>query len=324
MREAGRRFGKRDTVSSSPKGLLGLTPVTFFTTGLALYSVVRGMFWGFEENELLFLLAIVTGLLGMEAFNSALERRSQSRPLRRQLAEMSKRQEESATTLVDALERFDQMQLSINGLRLGAGAGQLLLTEFDIPRDRMQRARQIQWSGITLRTRLRQRLPDLGIALAHGARLDLLAMDPSSADLRAELAVRESSKPQYVEGVMQSMVLNLQLLSEKAVGNPSLKLGFHQVFPTYGLIVLDPQDADGICLVELYNPDLNREAVFVVHATLDASWFKFFVEQFAIMQSKCRTRVVRSPQEVDDFAFESVPGDPDSTPPEPENTVNSG
>jgi hypothetical protein len=134
--------------------------------------------------------------------------------------------------------------------------------------------------------------------LRHGADLSLLILDPASAALRAELNVRQQATPDLIDGVLASTMLNLQVLADNVPRHSFFRLGFHPVFPSYGLTILDPDDDDGLCFVEMYPTNKRAGATFVVHAVADAAWFKYFVEEFVALRSQARVYEIHGPADV--------------------------
>jgi hypothetical protein len=261
--------------------------ITFTTIVIALYAFIRDQFEPYVNTDVPFLLAVVVGLLGLNAVDGLIDRQVKLRELG---------------------NKVEQLGFSINGIRLGSSATQLLLEQVDIPSDRLKRAARIYWTGVTLRSTLRLRLNDLEFALAHGSDLRILIIDPSSDRLKQELAFREQAKIDYIDAVLMSTMLNLQILAEKAPADASFRLGLHRNFPAYGLTILDPDDPDGVCYVELYHPLRKQECVFVVHATADAAWFRFFVDQFHAMAQQAAVFEIRSPGDVDAAAATGADG----------------
>lgn len=274
--------------------------IFFATVGVAGYVVIRGQVYGYQQTQLPFLINLLIAVLGLNAVDSIIERNTRSAKMSRGMINLQHGTAEVRRELTGLHEQLVSARLILDGLSINAVASQFLREDASIPRDRLRRARTIYWSGVTLQSSLRQHLPDLGSALAHGASLHVLVLDPGSRELRKELAVREKAKAEYVDGVLKSMLLNLQILaSGLALGN-SYRLGFHQIFPTYGLTIIDPEDADGVCIIDIYHPDRRHCSAFSVHATTDAAWFSFFVSQFRALMDTCTAHVIWSPEDVED------------------------
>lgn len=269
------------------------------TLTIAGYVVIRGELVGFQQKELPFLVALLLAVLGLNAIDSIIDRNTRTTRMNQRLNTLIGRADVSFGELSTLQSQLSNIELVLNGLKLNAVASQFLHDQAEVPRERLRRATTIYWSGATLQASLRQRLPDVGMALSHGASLFILVLDPASRELTRELTTREHAKEEYISGVLKSMILNLQVLAGRlSVGN-FFRLGFHQVFPTYGITILDPEDPDGLCIVELYNPDGEACATFNVHATTDAAWFALFVDQFRASMNSCRLSNIWNPDDVE-------------------------
>jgi hypothetical protein len=277
------------------------------TVGVALYTVIRGEVAGFTGKDVPFILSVVVGLLALHSVDGFIERQVRLRDITATVRHTGSSADQAAKDLALLRDEVEVVRLSVKGLRLGASATQLLLDDVDIPHDRMMHARKIYWCGVTLRSRLRQRLTDLGIALAHGADIRILIVDPSKVRLKDELTFREGVKYEYIDAVLKSTLLNLQLLAENLPDGGWYQLGLHRVLPAYGLLILDPDDPDGVCYVEPYHPDRRRQSFVVVHATTDAAWFQFFTEQFDTMMSQAELYRIISPTDVERAAERGAP-----------------
>lgn len=275
------------------------------TLGIAAYVVIRGEIYGYQQSQLPFLISLLIAVLGLNAVDSLIERNTRTGKVDKTLTKLLQNNALTGHGLAELQAQMTTARLLLDGLSINAVATQFLRDEVHIPRDRLRRARTIYWSGVTLRMTLRQYLPDISAALSYGANLRLLVLDPTSKDLRRELVSREHAKDEYIDGVLKSMLLNLQLLASNLTPGNSFMLGFHQIYPTYGLIILDPEDPDGMCVVDIYHPNRQSCATFSLHATTDAAWFAFFVSQFRTLMTTCRDHVIWNPDDVE----ASVSGD---------------
>jgi hypothetical protein len=267
--------------------------------GLALYAIIRGQIENYDAGDVPFLMSVVAGLIGLTAVDSFIERKSRLTEMAAELRRLEAHGQAARQTDSEVQRELTDIRLAVSALQHGAAASTFLADDQEIPRERFQRARTIYWTGVTLRVRLRQRLRDLGVALEHGADLSLLIIDPQPDELREELTVREKVQRNFVDGVFSSTLLNLQLLAGKVPRQVSFRLGFHPVFPTVGLTIFDPDDADGVCYVEIYPTEKGSGATFVVHASADPIWFRYFVGEFVTQRERARVYEVRNPSDVE-------------------------
>lgn len=275
------------------------------TVGFALYAIVRGQVDGYDAQDLPFLMSVVVGLIGLTAVDSFIERKGRLSEIASKLQALEQHGLAARQSATDVERELADLRLALSALQHGAAASTFLTEDEAIPRERFQRARTIYWTGVTLRVKLRQRLGDLETALKHGVDLSLLIVDPALEELRAELAVRETVQCNVIEGILSSTLLNLQLLAAKVPRRAFFRLGFHPVFPPCGLTIFDPEDADGVCYVELYPTEKRGGPTFVVHASADPVWFRYLVAEFVAQRERARRYEIRLPAD-DDAAVKGV------------------
>jgi hypothetical protein len=274
---------------------------------LAINVLLQEYLNGYEAEDVPFLLSVVVGILGLTAVDWFVDRKLRLGEITNSLGGLRLQAAELSAQLGSANGRLSELWLLADALKAGAGAGQLLHDRPEVPRERIRRARKILWSGVTLRSSLGQRLPDLMTAMLHRADLTILIADPSSRSLREELVYREGVRDDYVEGVFLSTLLNLQVLAERLPQGASFELGFHSVHPTYGLLIIDPDDEDGLSYVDLYHPEQQVSSSFVLHAAQDSHWFRIFVEQFREWTTRARTVCIRNPSDVEASLAAQIP-----------------
>jgi hypothetical protein len=254
--------------------------VDLATVAVAFYFLIKGQVSGFAAKDVPALLSVVVGLIGLNSVELLIDRQVRLRKITAAVERANSSADTVADSIVELQQQVRTVGLSVSALRLGASATQLLVERPEIPRERIMHAEKIYWSGVTLRSSLRQQLHDLNIAISHGADVRILIIDPSKIRLKDELTFREDVKYEYIDAILKSTELNLQLLASGLPPGSGYRLGLHRVLPSYGMLILDPDDSDGVCYVELYHPEKSRQTTFVVHATADAAWFRFFVDQF--------------------------------------------
>jgi hypothetical protein len=297
--------GSRGSAWSSGKSILRIIRdnlVNSATVSVALYAFIRGLVTPYTAKDIAFLLSTIVGLLGLNALDGFIERRVQLKGIETTIRRASSSAIKIEVDMAHVRGDLTTLALAVSGLRLGASATQLLIERPEVPRDRLRHAKCICWTGVTLRTSLRQRLTDLRTALEHNASLTILMIDPSNYVLKNELCLREGVRYEYIDAVLTSTILNLQLLADSPPEGISYSLGWHRYFPTCGLLIIDPDDGDGICYVEPYHADRSKETTFIVHATTDAAWFRFFMDQFHAMRQRAEVYKVTGPADVEEAA----------------------
>lgn len=76
----------------------------------------------------------------------------------------------------------------------------------------------------------------------------------------------------------------------KAPGSKGkLELGYLPYIPSFGFVVIDPDEPHGFCFVEIYHHrSAEPKAAFELRASDDPFWYGFFRRQFEILWNSCR------------------------------------
>lgn len=290
-------------------GLLVSSFTAAVIIGLSTYIVIRGQVRSYGEQDLPFLLSVLVGLMGLMALDWIIERKYALSSLKKTVDALAAGQQASVEAAQGLDRRIDKLSFDVSGIGSGANIGRFLESDVRIPHERLKRARKVLWSGVSLEYVLPLGLKDLEKAVKHRAEICILIADPYSDEVAADLRKRSGAKKDRLDGFLGSAMLNLQLLAMEVPDDFSFRLGFHQTFPSYGLLIIDPDDEDGICHVRLHHPDQQENCSFVLHATRDEYWFNVFVRQFREWESMAEVTRVSRPVDVGNGAQPQPSGD---------------
>ncbi len=153
-------------------------------------------------------------------------------------------------------------------------------------------ANVIYLSGITLTRTTREYMHVLGQRLVAGAKIRIIITDYTIDCVLQELAQRDGdltakqylTRLQAVEDVLDIIV--------KTPGNKGvLEVGYLPSVAAFGLVIIDPDQPNGFCSVELYHHRTTEpNATFDLTASEDPFWYRFFRQQYDILWNTCRVK----------------------------------
>ncbi|NUS07692.1 MAG: hypothetical protein HOV97_34590 [Nonomuraea sp.] len=151
---------------------------------------------------------------------------------------------------------------------------------------RVARTGDLRFAGVTLSRTIRAHVEDLHKALERGASLKVLMIDPSST--APEEAARRSTIPGQADVFVHRVKSTVYLLR----GLPHrerVEVRFLPFVPAYGLILLDPDDDDGVIHVELgSHRTVGHDPVFTLIRHRDHVWCERFTSEFDRMWEVAR------------------------------------
>jgi hypothetical protein len=142
--------------------------------------------------------------------------------------------------------------------------------------ERVARADDIRFAGVTLSRTVRAHLGDLRKSLGRGAKVKVLLIDPHGT--APEEAARRSTIPDHADVFEKRVKLTLHLLRGL---KGSVEVRFMPFVPAFGLVLLDAGDDDGVIHVELgTHSSAGRDPVFTLTPRRDHFWFEHFKAEF--------------------------------------------
>jgi hypothetical protein len=145
-------------------------------------------------------------------------------------------------------------------------------------KQRVVRAADIRFAGVTLSRTMRAYVDDLQKSLERGASVQILVIDPTGSV--PEEAARRSTipdQPDVFEHRVRSTLYVLRDLHPKE----RLEVRLLPFLPAFGLLMLDPDDDDGVVHVELgTHRSPGRDPGFTLTAGRDHHWCRHFKAEF--------------------------------------------
>ena len=160
-------------------------------------------------------------------------------------------------------------------------------------------ASQIWISGITLGNTAKAFVHDLSQRLEAGADVRFILLDTEEDTL--EQLVRRSFGNQadtkyYRERIEATRTL-IRIIAETPDSTGTIAVGAISYVPSFGIVLIDPESANGKGYVEVYHHNSQRPSPrFRLDVDSDPQWFYFFKEQYELMWN--RSTITNLPSEV--------------------------
>lgn len=159
-----------------------------------------------------------------------------------------------------------------------------------LPDSMLENANIICLSGMTLIRTTRELMTPLVDRLIAGASIRIMILDP------VESVLEELTKRSYHEtdnANWQRSLATVQARIENIGKAPdcqgTLQLGRLPYIPSFGFLMVDPDTAHGLILVEIYHHrSADDNPTFLLRASEDSEWYKFFRQQYEILWNSCR------------------------------------
>jgi hypothetical protein len=153
-------------------------------------------------------------------------------------------------------------------------------------------ANTVYFVGKVLARTTREFLYILGQRLAAGAIIRFVILDPESETLLQQAVLQSFSAPvEFWRDTLRTTETVIEALAKTPHVSGTVEIGFLPCIPSFGFVLVDPDQAHGICFVELYqHRSAEPHPTFELRATDDPHWFEFFREQFDKMWESCRVK----------------------------------
>ena len=145
-------------------------------------------------------------------------------------------------------------------------------------------------SGMTLTRTAREYMYVWGQRLVAGAKIRVMILDTGNSLLK-ELILRSSGDTtvDYWKNKIQAVESLISYIAQTPGSKGKIELGHLPYIPSYGLAIVDPDEPNGRCFVEMYHhKSAKLNPTFEISRSDDPEWFQFFKEQFDIMWHSCR------------------------------------
>jgi hypothetical protein len=180
--------------------------------------------------------------------------------------------------------------LAVRHLSGRVRAADFFRTKRELPEQALASATTIFLSGVTLTRTTRECMHILSQRLVAGAYIRIMIADPSIDAVLRELALRDGDlTAEEYRTRLQAVQAVIGAIAETPESKGTVEVGYLPNAPIFGLVVLNPDQPHGVCLVEFYH---HRSAVptatFELQAADDPFWYKFFRQQYEILWGTCR------------------------------------
>ncbi len=145
-------------------------------------------------------------------------------------------------------------------------------------------------SGMTLTRTAREYMYVWGQRLIAGATIRVMILD-TETNLLKELILRSSGETtiEYWKNKLQTVQSLISYIGQTPGSKGGIELGYLPYIPSYGLVIVDPDEPNGRCIVEMYHHESAKpNPTFELSRVDDPEWFIFFREQFDTMWRSCR------------------------------------
>jgi hypothetical protein len=251
------------------------------TIVVAGYLVVRHQVTPFTAADIIDLATWILAVLGLIAVSGLWDR---NRRLRRI--------EQTVTESRDLVWRR---------MSAPACASDFLLAQRELSDDTFASANTILLSGFTLMRTSREYMHVLGQRLVAGAHIRFIIVDPALDALHDEIALRSvlSGPAEHWRKRLQTVETVIDTIAQTRDSSGTLEIGYLPYIPSFGLVIVDPDQPHAVCYVELYHHrSVEAHPAFVVRKTSDPLWYDYFSRQYEALWESCR--VERLPRQTGD------------------------
>jgi hypothetical protein len=154
----------------------------------------------------------------------------------------------------------------------------------------LESARAIGIIGTTLSRTVIEYAGVLERRLRSGASICCATIDPKSG-ANSQLALRSYGVTEegFYESRIRPTIDLLRILNSVAGTNGSLELRLLPYVPSFGIIAIDPAEADGVIYVEVYrHKSLGENALFKLEHERDQRWYDYFLRQYTALWESAR------------------------------------
>jgi len=244
----------------------------FVTILVAGFLVIRYQLRSPTTTDITEIVVWILGVLGLLAVSGLWERN-------RRLHRIEKLAEEGR----DLASRY---------LSRKVYASDFFLSDRRLSVKELSSANTIYFVGKVLTRTSREFMYVLGQRLAAGATIRFVILDPESETVLQQAVLQSFEAPiEFWRDTLRTTETVIEALAKTPNSKGKIEIGYLPYIPSFGLSLVDPDQAHGICFVELYqHRSAEPHPTFEVRASDDPHWFKFFKDQFEKMWESCRVR----------------------------------
>lgn len=179
-------------------------------------------------------------------------------------------------------------------------AGDFFLPDRHLTAKELSTANTIYFAGRVLSRTTREFMYPLGQRLVAGATIRFIVVDPESETLlqQADLLTR-NAPVEFWRDTLKTTETVIEAIAKTSDSKGSVELGFLPYIPSFGLTLIDPDQAHGVCYVELYqHRSAEPHPTFEIRAIDDPHWYRYFRGQFDRLWESCRYKTFDPPRNV--------------------------
>jgi len=241
---------------------------------IAGYLVIRHQLQPFTAAGISELATWILAVLGLIAVSGLWDRN-------RRLRRIENLTEENRDLIADRLNK--QVK-----------ASDFFLAERPLSNDTLKSANAIFLLGYSLSRTIRDYHHLLEQQLAAGAEIRVVVIDPEAETLLQAVALESiASTPETWRRHIEITVTAVRALAQHPHNSGSIKIGYLPYPPSFGMVMIDPNENHGFCYVDIYHHKSTApNATFKLEAPNDPTWYAFFREQYETLWDSCRVDVL--------------------------------
>jgi hypothetical protein len=242
------------------------------TVGVALFLFVRYQIFPPTPDDLAEIFTWLLAVLGLLAGSGLWERNRKLRRIEKLSKEARDLTFRHLSKKVFASDFFSQ--------------GETLSTKD------LSSANNIYFLGKVLARTSREYLHILGQRLVAGANIRFVVLDPEieTVLMQAELQSFDAPSSYYRETIRTTKTV-IEALAKTPKSNGNVEIGYLPYVPSFGLVLIDPDESHGTCFVEIYqHRSAEPHPTFKLTAQDDPHWFTFFNSQYAKIWNSSRVK----------------------------------
>ena len=192
------------------------------------------------------------------------------------------------------IERLSEegRDLTLRYLSKRAYASDFFLAERRLTAKDLSSANTICFVGKVLSRTAREFMYVLGQRLAAGATIRFVILDPELDVLLHQAVLQSFDAPiEFWRDTLKTTETVIEATAKTPNSKGMVAIGYVPYVPSFGLVLIDPDQAHGICFVELYQHRSSEpHPTFELRAADDPHWFRFFRDQFDKIWESCRVK----------------------------------
>jgi hypothetical protein len=189
-----------------------------------------------------------------------------------------------------------EAQMKVAGAEIIGTNRKIRAEEFFLPENYLSSeifatAKEICLLGYSLSRTVRKYTEVLSQRLAQGAQIRVIVVDPKLDEVLNRMALESiASTAEHWRNSIEATRTLLGAIVKSPGNTGKLEIGYLPYTPSFGIVLLNPNEPEGVCFVEIYHHKATvHNATFVLTAARDSKWYEFFSRQYELLWESCRT-----------------------------------